>query len=142
MSSLPCRSVAIASALFLACASTPPPPPRTTLRPVEPEPEETVVPAVAHVARNFEKERPPPARRVHQRIIGERDYQQLARRFAGGFKPDDCLAHCKSEAAFSADDRWTWVLRCKLDRTFKDEPAIACREEAMEADDAARFMKR
>ena len=136
------HSLLAAIGLLAACASAPQPPPRTTLKPVEEEPEERVVPAVARVARNIEKERPPPARRVHQRIISERDYQQLARRFTGGFKPADCVAHCKADEAFTSDDRWTWVLRCKLDRTFKDEPAVACREEAMEADEAARFKTR
>lgn len=140
-----------ALALALGCATTEPRPAATpagsappslaaTQAVYDPNEEETVVPAVEHVARNVEKERPPPSRHSRQRVITEKEYGQLAARFVLGFKPAACQGLCREDASVTPEGRWTWVLRCKLSRGMKDEPVVACREDAVPPAEAERIV--
>jgi hypothetical protein len=123
-------------ALLLGCATTSPapktPPPPAPTPVVDVAAETTVYAPLERSVRHHERERPPAQRKARQRVIGAKEYDQLARKFTHGFQPDDCLALCKADQALTRDGDWDWVLRCKLSRSLRDEPVIACREDSVE----------
>ena len=122
--------IRVAAVLALAaCATTPPPPPEA------PKPAAAVEESPAGPQYERLSAAPPPPRRKRQYVLDEQEYLRLRQAFPRGFQPDDCTKFCRQESAYtpSEDGEWTWTLRCLLDRTIRDEPAIACREEAKPA---------
>lgn len=139
--------LAIAVLLCVACATAPAPAPVA----VEPPAAEPAAPAAATViqaeyvpAARVEKERPPPSRRKRDYVLSEKQYRQLGRRYGRGFQPDDCRSLCQQDEAFtrSDDGKWTWVLRCMLGRSLRDEPVVRCREDALDDAQLARIPRR
>jgi len=120
----------LAAVLLEACATTPPPPPaKADAAPAEAD--------EAPAGPQYERlsTAPPPARRRRQYVVDEKEYLRLRHAYPRGFQPEDCVAFCKQATAYtpSDDGEWIWTLRCLLDRTVRDEGAIACREEAKPA---------
>lgn len=139
--------LAIAVLLCAACATAPAPVPVADEPPAA-EPEAPVAAAVIQAeyvpAVRVEKERPPPSRRKRDYVVSEKRYRQLGRRYGRGFQPDDCRALCQQDEAFtrSDDGKWTWVLRCMLGRSLRDEPVVRCREDALDDAQLARIPRR
>jgi len=136
-----CAPLFATALVFAGCATAPPPPKREALPPPTITDEQLYAPVIVRgTPASFEVERPPPPRRRREYLLAETEYVRTAKEFTRGPGLHACAKLCRQDefATPSEDHRWTWMLRCQLDRNVREEPIVACREVAVEPRKAER----